>query len=112
MRCVAGYVTIRSKIRANIFTRIFEQKTYSSSVLFVVSGKLPRACHITRSVIVFEGYLSRYVSKPCHLSRLVVFDLGNLATEVAELPGGEMPGDFDLGRDPHPIHLPVLVGLT
>ena len=38
---MAGYVTIRSKIRANIFTRIFEQKTYSSSVLFVVSGKLP-----------------------------------------------------------------------
>lgn len=37
-----------------------------------------------------------------HLSRLIVFDLGNLAAKPDELAGGEMPGDGNAGRDAHP----------
>jgi hypothetical protein len=43
---------------------------------------------------------------------LVVFDLGDLATKVAEIPGCEMPDDFKRGRDSHPIHLLILIRLT
>ncbi len=52
-----------------------------------------------------EGFWSWYASPPRYLSRLVVFDLGDLATKPAEIPGCEMPRDLNPGRDAHPIHL-------
>src|SRR2546422_6579336 len=57
-------------------------------------------------------FWSWHASKPRYPSRLVVFDLGDLATKPVEIPGGEMPDDFNPGRDAHPTHLSILVALT
>ncbi len=59
-----------------------------------------------------RGFWLLRASKPRHLSRLVVFDLGDLATKPAEIPGCKMLYDFHLGRDPHTPHLLVLLYLN